>query len=278
MNIWLRAWVTGLAGLALFACDKIDTHSSSHELKTEKDKISYAIGLDIGRSFKHQSLDTKDVDLDKMRAGIVDVLSDAKLQLADSQVTQIMTAFQQQIMARQDSVNRKKGEENKKVGDDFLAKNGKESGVITLPSGLQYKILTEGKGPKPDSTSTVSVHYTGTLLDGTEFDSSIKRGQPATFPVNGVIKGWTQALQLMPTGSKWKLFIPSELAYGPRGAGQKIGPNSALIFEVELLTVAETPKVGAAGEDMHMNPHMKQQKLEVKTVGAADGKPAAKSN
>jgi FKBP-type peptidyl-prolyl cis-trans isomerase FklB len=131
------------------------------------------------------------------------------------------------------------GEKNKKDGEAFLAENKKKEGVVTLPSGLQYKIVTAGIGKKPKSEETVTVNYRGTLIDGTEFDSSIKRGQPATFPCHGVIKGWTEALQLMPVGSKWQLFVPSELAYGAQGAGGIIGPDATLIFEVELLSISK---------------------------------------
>ncbi len=210
---------------------------SSHELKTLKDKVSYAIGLDIGRNFKQQSLDAKDVDLDKVKAGIEDFLADKKPALTDKELNETMMAFQQQMMAQHDSVTRIKGAENMKVSEAFLAKNAKEAGVVSLPDGLQYIILKAGDGKKPDSNSTVTVHYQGTLIDGTIFDSSVARGQPATFPVKGVIKGWTEVLQLMPMGSKWKVFIPPSLAYGAAGAGDKIGPNTTLIFEVELLAV-----------------------------------------
>ena len=149
-------------------------------------------------------------------------------------------------------------EVNKKEGDAFLAANKTKDGVVTLPSGLQYKILTQGTGPKPTPTDSVVCNYKGTLLNGTEFDSSYKRGQPATFPVGGVIKGWTEALQLMPVGSKWQLFVPSDLAYGQRGPGGGIGPNSTLVFEVELISIkskppkdggAEAPKESGEGKD-----------------------------
>ncbi|MDB5048078.1 MAG: FKBP-type peptidyl-prolyl cis-trans isomerase [Fibrobacteres bacterium] len=234
----------GLAILAttFFACDKIDT-KGSRELKSQKDKVSYGIGLDIGRSFKQQNLAAGDVDLDKLRIGINDALSGAKPILSDSQLQETMMSFQKDMMARQDSTNKVKATENEKAAKAFFEKNGKEAGVITTASGLQYKVLTEGKGPKPESTSTVTVHYVGTLLDGTEFDSSIKRGQPVSFPVSNVIKGWTEALLLMPVGSKWKLFIPPALGYGEHGAGKQIGPNSALIFEVELISIGEASKV-----------------------------------
>ncbi len=241
MNTWKKTLSICLSGIAMAACDKIDT-KASRDLKTQKDKVSYGIGLDIGKSFKQQSLDSKDIDLDKLRIGIQDAMGEIKPMLTDSQLSSTMMAFQKEMMARQDSVNRKKGEANVKAGQDFLAKNAKEPGVVTLPDGLQYKIITAGTGKKPDSSSTVSVNYTGTLIDGTEFDSSVKRGQPVTFPVNGVIKGWTEALQLMPVGSKWMVYIPAALGYGEHGAGQKIGPNAALIFEVELLSIVEPAK------------------------------------
>jgi FKBP-type peptidyl-prolyl cis-trans isomerase FklB len=249
MNTWNRACAMGLAVLAasFFACDKIDT-KGSRELKTQKDKVSYGIGLDIGRSFKQQNLAATDVDLDKLRMGITDALTGAKAAMSDSQLTETMMAFQKDMMARQDSTNKAKGEENAKAAAAFMEKNGKDSGVVTTASGLQYKILTPGTGPKPDSSSTVTVHYVGTLLDGTEFDSSVKRGQPVAFPVGNVIKGWTEALQLMPVGSKWKLFVPPALGYGERGAGKQIGPNSALIFEVELISLGDKSQPAAAGK------------------------------
>lgn len=245
MKIAKRVIAIGLALAAFTACDKIDT-KGSRELKTQKDKVSYGIGLDIGRSFKQQNLAASDIDLDKMRIGIQDAVGDVKPILSDSQLQETMMAFQKDMVARQDSTNKIKAEENEKAGKAFFEKNGKEAGVITTASGLQYKIITEGKGPKPDTTSTVSVHYKGTLLDGTEFDSSLKRGQPVSFPVTNVIKGWTEALLLMPVGSKWMLYIPAALGYGDRGAGKQIGPNSALTFEVELLGLGD-PAAGAAG-------------------------------
>jgi FKBP-type peptidyl-prolyl cis-trans isomerase FklB len=261
MNTWKKALSICLSGIAMAACDKIDT-KASRDLKTQKDKVSYGIGLDIGKSFKQQSLEGKDIDLDKLRIGIQDALGAVKPMMTDSQLSETMMAFQKEMMARQDSVNRKKGEDNIKAGQDFLAKNSKAAGVVTLPDGLQYKIITAGTGKIPDSTSTVSVNYTGTLIDGTEFDSSIKRGQAVTFPVTGVIKGWTEALQLMPVGSKWMVYIPSALGYGDRGAGQKIGPNATLIFEVELVSIADPTKTESAMPAGH--------------PGAASSKPSAK--
>jgi FKBP-type peptidyl-prolyl cis-trans isomerase len=253
-----RASTLGIAGLvlALTGCDKIDTHGS-RELTTMKDKVSYGIGLDIGRSFKQQNLAGPDVDLDKLRWGIQDAMGGNKPALSDSQLQATMMEFQKTMMARTDSTNKAKAVENEKAAKEFLDKNGKEPGVITTASGLQYKIITEGKGKKPDSSSTVSVHYTGTLLDGKEFDSSVKRGQPVQFPVGNVIKGWTEALQLMTVGSKWKLFIPPALGYGERGAGKDIGPNSALVFDVELIDIVDPSKPAGmpAGASGSADPH-----------------------
>lgn len=203
-------------------------------LKSDKDKVSYSIGLDIGTNFKRQSVE---LDSKALAAGIADGLSGTKPALSDDEVKKVLADFQQQMRTRMAAAAQQAADENKKKGEAFLADNKKKKGVVTLPSGLQYKVLKESKGTKPKATDTVSVHYRGTLIDGTEFDSSIKRGEPASFPVNGVIKGWTEALQLMPIGSKWQLFIPSELAYGTQGAGPQIGPHSTLMFDVELLEI-----------------------------------------
>src|SRR6202035_5095458 len=169
--------------------------------------------------------------------GLQDAMSNGKVLLTDDQIKTVMTDLQTQVRQKQEAKRLALAESNKKDGAAFLAANATKPGVVTLPSGLQYKILTPGTGPKPAATDSVVCNYRGTLLDNTEFDSSYKRGQPATFPVTGVIKGWTEALQLMPVGSKWQLFVPAELAYGDRGAGGQIGPNATLIFEVELLSI-----------------------------------------
>lgn len=203
-------------------------------LKTQKDKVSYAIGLDIGKSFSKQSID---IELDLLIKGIKTGLANEKALMTDQEIQEVMSTFQKEMMEKMTQEQKAAGEKNKTAGDAFLAENKAKPGVITLPSGLQYKVLTEGKGDKPKATDTVTVQYRGTLIDGTEFDSSYSRNQPATFPVNGVIPGWTEALQLMPVGSKWQLCIPGNLAYGERGAGQSIGPNAVLIFEVELLSI-----------------------------------------
>lgn len=197
------------------------------ELKTDAEKNGYSIGYDIGRSLKRQ---IEGVDAEAMARGLKDAMSGVAAALPEAEMRERFVAMQQESA-------RRIPERNKKEGEAFLTKNKGEKGVKTTASGLQYKVLTAGKGKKPGPEDTVTVNYRGTLIDGTEFDSSYKRNQPATFPVKGVIAGWTEALQLMPEGSKWMLFIPAKLAYGERGAGALIGPNSTLIFEVELLAV-----------------------------------------
>lgn len=204
------------------------------ELKDLRDKVSYSIGMNIGRDFKTQGIE---VDPDLLAQGIKDVTADSKLLLTEDEVKEAITAFQKEMTAKQETKAKAAGEKNLKEGEAFLAENSKKEGVVTLPSGLQYQVIEAGSGKKPGKDATVSVQYRGTLIDGTEFDSSYKRGEPATFPVSGVIAGWTEALQLMPEGAKWKLFIPAALAYGERGAGQTIGPNATLVFEVELLKI-----------------------------------------
>lgn len=203
-------------------------------LKTDKDKVSYSIGLDIGTNFKRQSVD---LDQKALAAGIADGLSGGKPLLTEDEVRTVLAQFQQQMAAKAQAMAQQLADKNQKEGEAFLAENKKKKGVITLPSGLQYRVITAGTGKIPKATDTVTTHYRGTLIDGTEFDSSYKRGEPASFPVNGVVKGWTEALQLMKVGSKWQLVIPSNLAYGPQGAGQVIGPNATLIFEIELLSI-----------------------------------------
>jgi FKBP-type peptidyl-prolyl cis-trans isomerase FklB len=212
-------------------------------LKTQKDKASYAIGLNIGKSMHKDSVD---VDPNIVLRGMKDGLAGNKPLLTDDEAKATMVALQADLRKKQEEKMLLQGEANKKEGETFLADNKTKDGVVTLPSGLQYKILKEGTGPKPAATDTVVCNYKGTLLDNTEFDSSYKRGQPATFPVSGVIKGWTEALQLMSVGSKWQLFIPSDLAYGARGGpGGGIGPNATLVFEVELMSIQPKAEVQA---------------------------------
>ena len=203
-------------------------------LKTQKDKISYAIGMNIGQSMKKDSLD---LDPAIVSRGLNDALTGAKPLMTEDEAKSVMTEFRSEMMKKQQAAAQQAGGTNKQAGQQFLAANKTKEGVVTLPSGLQYKVLKEGSGPKPTASDTVVCNYRGTLIDGTEFDSSYKRGEPATFPVGQVIKGWTEALQLMPVGSKWQLFIPSDLAYGERSPGAEIGPNSTLIFDIELLSI-----------------------------------------
>lgn len=205
-------------------------------LKDQKDRISYVIGIDIGTNLKRQSIE---INPEALLRGLRDGLSGNKPLMTDQEMNETIAAFQREMQAKQEEVAKKMGEKNKKEGETFLAENRKKEGVVTLPSGLQYKVLKKGSGRKPKLTDTVTTHYRGTLIDGTEFDSSYRRNQPATFPVNGVIAGWTEALQLMEEGAKWQLFVPPQLAYGERGAGPQIGPHATLIFEVELISIQE---------------------------------------
>jgi FKBP-type peptidyl-prolyl cis-trans isomerase FklB len=203
-------------------------------LKTPKDKASYAIGLSVGKSLQR---DAVDVDPNILLRGIRDALAGGKTLLTDDEARAALMAVQSDLRQKQQAKMQQAGGTNLKEGEAFLAANKTKQGVVTLPSGLQYKILKQGTGPKPSADDSIVCNYRGTLLNNTEFDSSYKRGQPTTFKVGQVIKGWTEALQLMPVGSKWQLFIPPELAYGPGGAGGDIGPNATLIFEVELLSI-----------------------------------------
>jgi len=212
-------------------------------LKTQKEKFSYALGMNIGKglgaNLKSQSVE---VDWNLVSQGLKDSSSGGKTRLTQEEAQAVLTEVQNEVRKQQQEKTQQDAATNKTEGEAFLAANKSKDGVVTLPSGLQYKILSAGTGPKPTATDSVKCNYRGTLINGTEFDSSYKRGQPATFGVNQVIKGWTEALQLMPVGSKWQLFIPSSLAYAERGAGADIGPNATLIFEVELLSIEEKAK------------------------------------
>jgi FKBP-type peptidyl-prolyl cis-trans isomerase FklB len=203
-------------------------------LKTDKDKASYAVGLSVGKSLQNESID---VDPNIVAQGIKDALAGGKTLMTDDEAKTAMATLKATAQKNQEAKMQQAGEANKKEGDAFLAANKTKEGVVTLPSGLQYKILTVGTGPQPTAADTVVCNYKGTFLDGKEFDASSKHGGPSTFPVRGVIKGWTEALQLMPVGSKWQLFVPADLAYGPKGYGGVIAPNTTLIFEVELLSI-----------------------------------------
>jgi len=207
-------------------------------LKTQKEKASYAIGMSVGKGLHKDQVDVNPAILAR---GLRDALAGGNMLLTDDEAKAAIAVLQTEMRKKQEEKMAVVGEENKKQGEVFLAANKSKDGVVALPSGLQYKVLKEGTGPKPTATDSVVCNYRGTLINNTEFDSSYKRGQPATFPVTGVIKGWTEALQLMPVGSKWELFVPSDLAYGERAAGPDITPNSTLIFEVELLSIQ--PKI-----------------------------------
>lgn len=221
-----------LLALPLFGQDK------SPQLKDQKDKVSYSVGLQIGFNLSRQKVD---INPDILAAGIKDALA-GKPQLTPDQIKEVMSTFEKDMEQKQ----KETGEKNKAEGAKFLEENKKKEGVKTTASGLQYKVLKEGNGAQPKASDTVTVNYRGTLINGTEFDSSYKRGQPATFPVNGVIKGWTEALQLMKVGSKYQLFIPSNLAYGERAVSPDLAANSTLIFEVELMDAKPAPTPGAA--------------------------------
>jgi FKBP-type peptidyl-prolyl cis-trans isomerase FklB len=203
-------------------------------LKDQKDKTSYALGMNIAHTVSAQGMD---LDQSAFIQGMKDVLAGGKTLLTEDEMAVALTVLQTEMNAKAAEKAKLVGETNKTEGAAFLAANKSKEGVVALPSGLQYKILTAGTGPKPTAADTVVCNYRGTLLDGKEFDSSYKRGQPATFLVGRVIKGWTEALELMPVGSKWQLFIPSDLAYVDHGAGPDIGPNATLIFEVELISI-----------------------------------------
>ncbi|MEY4198795.1 MAG: hypothetical protein RLZZ265_535 [Verrucomicrobiota bacterium] len=229
----MKAITTAALALGLLA-GSASAADPKMTLKDNKDKVSYSIGLNIGKSMKQEGLD---INPDALAAAMKDVFSGAKPQLTDEEVQAVMQEFQKEMMAKRMKGQQEGLTKNKAEGEKFLADNKKKEGIKTTASGLQYKVIKDGTGKTPKATDTVSTHYRGTLISGKEFDSSYKRGEPAEFPVNGVIKGWTEALQLMKEGAKWQLFIPSELAYGERGAGQDIGPNSTLIFDIELLSV-----------------------------------------
>jgi FKBP-type peptidyl-prolyl cis-trans isomerase len=211
---------------------------ASTELKTQKEKASYAIGMSVARSLE-QTLKRDEIEVDPaiLARGIKDTLAGTTPLLTDQEAQAAITTLQQEARAKQETKAKAAGDENQKEGAAFLASNKSKEGVVTLPDGLQYKVEKQGDGAKPTAADTVECNYRGTLINGKEFDSSYKRGQSATFPVGGVIKGWTEVLQLMPVGSKYQVFIPAELAYGARGAGADIGPNATLIFEIELLSI-----------------------------------------
>lgn len=218
-------------------------------LKTQRDKVSYAVGMNVGKGvaakLKQQAVD---VDQAILLKGMKDALAGGKMLLTEEEERNVLTQLSLEARKKQEEQMKVAGDANKKVGEEFLSANKVKDGVVTLPSGLQYKILTAGTGPKPGAADSVTCNYRGTLINGNEFDSSYKRGHPETFPVSGVIKGWTEGLQLMPVGSKWQLFVPSDLGYGDRGADPRsgIGPGATLIFEVELISIQSKEKPAEA--------------------------------
>jgi len=235
--MYLRLFAVMIMLTSLAGCTPEEASSASElKLDTPKNRISYTIGVNIGQDFKSQNMD---VDPDLLLMGLKDTLSGKELQLTEEEMVQEIQNFQQEMQAKMAAEMEVKAAENKASGEAFLAENAKQEGVVVTESGLQYKIIEPGQGDSPGPADVATVHYRGTLIDGTQFDSSYDRGQPASFPVGGVIPGWTEALQLMKPGAKWQLVIPAELAYGERGAGQDIGPNSTLLFDVELISVEQ---------------------------------------
>ncbi len=226
----------------LFSTVACQSKVEKKDLKTFKDSVSYAIGYDVGSNLRTQEIE---VDPEMLAKGIAAALKDtseAASIFTKEELTQIFGTLQQKMMEKQQAKLDETAKKNKAIEDKFLAENAKKPGVKTLPSGLQYKVIKSGNGPSPKATDQVTVNYRGTLINGDEFDSSYKRGEPATFVLNQVIPGWTEALQLMKVGDKWEIYLPAALAYGDRGAGQMIEPGATLIFEVELLGIGEPKK------------------------------------
>ncbi len=242
-KIYLSTLAIALVGITMTGCNEekaaavttVKTPPPAEKtLSTQAEKVGYTYGLQIGAQLSA----SKDLlDSDALMLGLKDALDSKPARISQEEMQQATTAFQQQAQARAAKNKAGAATKNKTEGDAFLAQNKTKEGVVTLPSGLQYKIITAGTGATPTKADTVVTHYTGTLINGQVFDSSVQRGEPATFPVGGVIAGWTEALQLMKVGGKWQLFIPAELAYGENGAGQMIAPNTALIFDIELLEI-----------------------------------------
>lgn len=218
---------------------------ASVDLSSEQAKLSYAIGTDLGKNFKQQDIQ---VDPEAFMAGMKDALEGKQGQMTTEEMTQTLQAFQKKMLMKRMEQYQKQAQENKKQGEAFLAANKNKKGVVTTDSGLQYKVLEKGKGTSPTKSDTVVVEYTGRLINGKVFDSSERNGKPAKFNVSQVIKGWTEALQMMQPGAKWELYVPSDLAYGPRGVGGPIGPNETLIFEIKLLSVEKGNEKNVASE------------------------------
>ncbi|ARN73659.1 FKBP-type peptidyl-prolyl cis-trans isomerase [Oceanicoccus sagamiensis] len=233
---------TALIGCNQQAAEPAAEAAPAAALDTAEKRISYGMGIGLGQRLKQE---TFTIDVDTFAQGVKDAVNGGEQLMTQEEIMAEMQAFQQQQMAAQQEAANKLGEDNKVAGEAYLAENGAKEGVTTTESGLQYEVISAGEGAKPTAADTVEVHYAGTLLDGTEFDSSYKRGQTVSFPLNGVIPGWTEGLQLMPVGSKYRFVIPSNLAYGPGGTGGgPIGPNATLIFEVELVAIKDAAAEG----------------------------------
>ena len=243
---------SGMASMATDAASnqgKADTPASSRPssqevLQTEIQKLSYSLGMNMAKALKIEGMS---IDVNVMAQAMNDVLSGRETLLTEQQAREVALTWQKKRMLQQQQRMKEQATANKKAGDAFLTQNKTKEGVVVLPSGLQYKVIAPGSGPTPRASDTVKVHYRGLLVDGTEFDSSYKRGKPATFRVGGMIKGWVEALQLMPVGAKWQLVVPPELAYGERGYSPKIGPNATLLFDVELLSIEPPSTAPATG-------------------------------
>lgn len=228
------SYTTGLLVLSLIFLAMQAVAAEKIVLKTQKDKVSYGIGVNIGKDFQKEGIE---INPDVLAKGMKDALAGGKLIIGDDELRLALSAFREELTQKQAQLRKVAAEKNMKEGQAFLVENGKKDGVVTLPSGLQYKIIKAAEGKKPLDTDTVDCQYHGTFIDGTEFDSSYRTGKPFSFKVSGVIPGWVEALKLMPVGSRWQLFIPPQLAYGEQGRGNQIGPNSTLIFDVELIAI-----------------------------------------
>jgi len=243
--------------------------------KNDKDKLSYVLGAYYGNDWKRREIEVDDLNLDEFVRAMKTALAGEKSAVTEQEIRDSLNQFQTNLTARVQEKRRVAGEKNKAEGEKYLAENKDKPGVVTLPSGLQYLVLAEGAGDNPKKEDSVTVNYRGTLIDGTEFDSSIKRGQPATFRVGGVIPGWTEALTLMKPGAKWQLFIPSGLAYGERG-NPSIAPNATLLFEVELVSIQPppppAPPAAPLTSDIIKVPSLEEMKkgAKIETIKAED--------
>lgn len=233
---------------ALFVVPFVISPAEAGEaLKTKHDKESYGVGVDVATNFKRLGLD---LNLDALIKGMRDVYAGSKLALSDQELVQVMSTYQQELQNKQIAAQKSLMEANQKAGDEYMAKFRAEAGVVALPSGVLYQVIKEGNGPKPGATDTVETRYKGYFINGKEFDNSDRAGGAVTFNLQGVIAGWQEVLQLMPTGSQWKVAVPPQLAYGPQGAGREIGPNMTLVFEIELLSIkkSESQKTTVSSE------------------------------